>query len=185
MRPRSLISASWSLLAVALVLWTATGYFAWVVLGMQAEHARYVGSAQERTDQETQSAQARSLARETATDRDILEKSSNIDVLTAVNTIESIGDSTGASVRVRDAQAEKSIAGRAGTLPVNAVNLSIESEGTFASIMRVLKMLETLPFSASIRQVSLGRAQPTESGKTIQWTMSVLVRVLTTATISS
>ncbi len=185
MNTRSLISASWILFVFAIVVWIGTGYFAWVVLGMQADHERYVGNAQAQTDQETQSAQVRSLARETLADRDVLEKSANIDLLSAVNVIESIGDTTGVKVHVRDAQTEKTITGKAGTLPVNAVNLSIESEGSFADLMRVLQMIEVLPFSATIEQVNLGRKEPADSGKNVLWDLSVNVRLLTTATISS
>lgn len=185
MNKRTLVSSSWILLVLAVVLWAGTGYFAWVVLGMQADHARYVGNVQAQSNQETQSAQVRSLARETAADREVLEQSANVDLLSAVNAIESIGDTIGVKVHVSDAQTEKTITGKAGTLPVNAVNLSIDAEGGFASMMRVFEMIETLPFSATVEQMSLSRGQQADTGKNIPWNLMIKLHVLTTATISS
>lgn len=185
MRPSSLISGSWVALVLAVIAWGGAGYFIWSVLGLQQAHDQYVGNAQAATIEQTQSAQVRSIARETINERAALERVASIELLAAVNMIESIGDTAGVKVQVRDAQTEKTIVGKAGTPPINVVNLSVQTQGSYATVMRVFEMMETLPIPVVVQRASFIRSQAADSGKAVLWNLDVGLKLFTTATISS
>jgi hypothetical protein len=185
MRSNSLQIRSWTFLLVATLMWAGTIYFIVVLVQMEGERARYAAEAAEANVQQGQAAQLRVLARETQQERSALEKISNIDVLSAVNLIESIGASS-TSVRVESAHAVKTTA-KAGANQMNVVDLYARTEGSFSYVMNVIKALENIPLPAAIQQVDLSHS-PIESNSKLKndiWQLNIRLRFYTTSTLST
>ena len=184
MSNNSLQVRSWIFLLVAALMWAGTIYFIVVLLQMEGERAKYAAEAAEANVQQGQAAQLRVLARETQQARSVLDQISNIDVLSAVNLIESISASDG-SVRVESAQAVKT-ATKAGTNQMNVVDLYARTEGSFSYVMKVIKALENVPLPAAIQQIDLSHI-PVDSNtrtKNDTWQLNIRLRFYTTSTLS-
>lgn len=166
-------------------MWAGTIYFVVVLLQMEGERAKYAAEAAEANLQQGQAAQLRVLARETQQVRSTLDKISNIDVLSAVNLIESIG-TPNTSVRVESAQAVKT-ATKAGSNQMNVVDLYARTEGSFSYVMKVIQALENIPLPATIQQVDLSRSPVDSNAKTKNeaWQLNVRLRFYTTSTLST
>src|SRR4051812_28752683 len=93
MKKNATTAGSWIALIIAVFSWVGVGYFVVTVLQMESEHALYVSDAAAASLHEGQAAQLRALARETEEDRATLEDMTNVDLLTAVNLIESVSAS--------------------------------------------------------------------------------------------
>lgn len=176
---------SWVALFLAVLSWIGAGYFLMLVFQMQAEHAQYVSAAAAASLQEGQAAQLHVLARDTEEDRATLLEATNIDVLSAVNLIESVSAS-GTPVHVTSAQPVKSGA-KSGAQQVNVVDLSVHTEGPFSSVMRVAQMLEALPLTTSVQELDFSHAQVDRDAKNNSdpWSLSIRLRFYTTAALSS
>jgi len=184
MNTNRIVIRSWITLAIAIFAWCAVGYFIFVVFQMQAEHAQYVTDAAAANLEEGQAAQLRALARETESDRTALVNASNIDVLTAVNQIESV-HASGTAVHVTSANPIKASGKNAPQL--NAIDLTAHADGTFSSVMHVAQTLETLPLSTIVQEIDLSRSSIDLNAKNqqSQWSLDVRVRFYTSAALST
>jgi len=173
------------MLLVALLSWRGVFFFIYVVLQMQSERAAYVADAAAANLQEGQAAQLHALARETMEDRATLGSAANVDVLSAVNTIESV-NASGTPVHVTNAQTVK-LSAKGSTQQVNVVDLTVHSEGSFPSLMRTMQLLETLPLSTTIQQADLSRApiDPNTKNVPVSWNLNVRLRFYTTTALST
>src|SRR4051812_48880541 len=102
----SFVARSWSMLVIAILSWCGVTFFIIALLQMQSERQKYAADAAVANLQQGQVAQLRVLARETETDRNVIENNASTDVLSAVNLIESISAS-GTPVHITSAQAVK------------------------------------------------------------------------------
>ena len=179
------IAGSWASILAAMLAWGGVVSFAWTILEMQVARAALSGDLDQAAAKQTVAARARALARETTEERVALERSARVDVLSAVNTIESVGVSAGVTVHVSDARTESSIAGNPGGLTLSAIGFVVTAEGTFTGLMRALLLLETLPLPTVIEEVELARPPIDETSGNVPWHLNVRLRLLTTANISS
>jgi hypothetical protein len=185
MNAKQITTGSWVALVIAVLSWCGVAYFTYVLVQMQAEHSANVADAAVANMQEGQSAQLRALARETEDDRAALISATNIDLITAVNSIESLNASS-TPVQVTSAQPIKSN-NKSGAQPVNVVDLTVETDGQFSSVMRVVQMLETLPLATVVQEVDINRKESVTTGKNAPsaWSANVRLRFYTTAALSS
>jgi hypothetical protein len=185
MRTKYLTASSWTALCIAIFSWCAAAFFLYTVLQMQSERAQSAEDAAAANLQAGQAAQLRILARETETDRTSLENASNVDVLSAVNVIESVSAS-GTAVHVTTAQPVRTAA-KGSSQQLNTMDLTAHAEGPFASVMHIEQMLETLPLATSIQEIDISRA-PVDLGaknSAETWSLNVRLRFYTTATLST
>jgi len=184
MKPASTYIA-YGALAAAACVWIAVGYFAMVIQNEHAAYAQQTASAAAQSDQAADDARLHVLASGN------IERSLKLDALVApdvssiIESIRSVGTASGAAVKIS--------AALPGTVPksqkdIHAVAFVIESAGSFSSMMRVLALFDTLPVPSSIELVDLSRASQEDGTATRApqaWRMSLKLRVLTTATVSS
>lgn len=182
----SFIIRSWILFTVAILSWCGVFFFIFTLLGMQSERAQYASDAAAANLQQGQAAQLRVLARETEEDRRTLASVSNVDLLSAINLIESV-DASGTPVQVTSAQAAKAVPAKNAALQINVVDLTAHAEGTFSSLVHIMETLETLPLATTVQQVDLTRGAVDPNAKNAQtpWQLNVKLRFYTTATIST
>jgi hypothetical protein len=181
---RTLIIRSWIALAVALLLWGGTGVFAWQLMEMETQRAAYISDVAAATLEQGQAAQLRALARDTLLEREVIVRAGEVDVLAAVNMIESV-KSGNVPVKVTGAQTEK-VAPEGNRNTASSVMLLAHAEGPFSSLMHILQMLETLPLLTTVQAVEISRPSVDSTGKNNDsiWVLNVRLRFLTTADLS-
>jgi len=185
MHNKSLVINSSVALIFAILAWCAAGYFFYVVMQMQAERAAYAADAATVNLEEGQAAQLHAVARQTVADRATLDATANVDLLSAVNLIESVSAS-GTPVHVISAQTVRA-ALKNSPQQINVVDLIAQAQGNFASVVRVMRMLETLPLTTTVQEVDLTRPSVDLDSKykPETWTLNVHLRFYTTATLST
>ena len=185
MKSNSLTIGSWAALLFAILAWCGVALLAYELVQMQSERAAYLSNAAAANFQQGQAARLLALVRETETDRAVLWNAASIDLLTAVNAIESLS-SPNVRVRVTDAQAEKA-AVKSSTSTVDAVMLNVTAEGPFSALMNIMQLLETMPLATTIQGMGVSRAPVdlSEKSTNIIWTLNVRVRFLTSAQLPS
>ena len=186
MKANPLVTGSWAALVGVVLVWCGVSFLTYQLIQMQSERTTYLNNAAATTLQQGQTARLRALVRETESDRDALASVSAVDVLAAVNAIESV-NSSGVPVKVIDAQAEKSATAKTSTSTVNSVILNVRAEGPFSAIMNIVQMLETLPLDTTIQALSIGRSSvdPSAKNSTATWSLNVRLRFLTSTALSS
>jgi hypothetical protein len=186
MKKGSFIIGSWLALAAALLTWVGVVFFALQIIEMQNERAAYVSLMTEANLQEGQAAQLHALARETADDRQALTRISSVNVLAAVNLIESVRSGS-AKVSVTGAQPEKSIPARGDAPPINVISLFLHTEGSFSDTMRILQLIESLPLATTVQSVNIARpavdTSPTSAAA--KWSLDARLRFFTTSQLPS
>src|SRR5262249_42228050 len=110
---------------------------------------------------------------------------SSVDLLTAVNLIESISASS-TSVHVVNAQTVRAPS-KGNTQQMNIVDLTTHAEGSFSSLMYIAQLMETLPLAATILEVDFSRppVDPNAKNAAATWQLNVKLRFYTTATLST
>ncbi len=161
------------LMTLALALWGAYGY---IVLSFGSERDAYATLL---SDNEMKDARERAVSRlrgsvrDTREERETLESLVAVDVIQAVSTIEAVGEATGATVRIDGATSG------AASEHVRTIVVAVTLEGSQASILRALTVLETLPFPAVVENVDLTGTQEGE------WSARLRVRFITTSNIGA
>jgi len=176
--------ASWISLVVAILSWCGVGFLLFTVFQMQSERAAYMADIAASNLQEGQAAQLRILARETEPDRQSLDTIADVDLLSAVNLIESV-NATGTSVHVTSAQPVKTAP--KGSQQISQVDLTANAQGSFASVMRIARMLETLPLATTVQEMDISRApvDPNAKSAAATWSLNVRLSFYTTSALSS
>ena len=172
------------MLAVTALAWAGVVIFAWLILGMHDQRKQEQGSREQEVAQQTTAARTRALAQETAADRAALDAFTKVEVLSAVNLIESAGLPFGVHLHVRDAQPGSS----AVKLPegsLSTVGFIIEADGSFSALMRAAQILESLPIPTSIEQLDLGGVLGKKEATNDSWHLNARVRFFTSSNISS
>ena len=186
MKNSSLIIGSWMALLAAIVSWCGAGVFAWQVMQMQSERATYASDVAAANLEQGQAAQLHARARDTLAERAALSAAANVDVLAAVNIIESVTSST-VQVRVTGAQTEKVAPTKNGITPVNVVSLVAHAEGPYPALMHILQMLETLPLATTVQSIEFNRPPVDAAAKNpgAMWMLNIRLRFLTTSSLSA
>ncbi len=160
------------MIIIALAAWAGYGGFFWL---LGEERAAYTVALE---DSEREALRGESAARThaavagTERERAALENLLNITILQAVEAIEQAGDAAGASNMTIGAatptEAPKNL---------TAVSIVANATGSFATLMRAVQLLETLPIPAALEQFELIQS---EGGKNV-WNLTAHVRILMSA----
>ncbi|OGG52367.1 hypothetical protein A3H16_00200 [Candidatus Kaiserbacteria bacterium RIFCSPLOWO2_12_FULL_53_8] len=176
----------WFALGAVLLAWAMVGFFAWSIAGSEHDIATQIENAQKSSTKEASAIRTRALALGTARERTQLGELLDIDVSSIVDMIEGVGKAGGAAVTLSSALPESGGAGIAGGTPIKVIGFNVQAQGSFAALMRVAHMFETLPIPSTLKSLDIEHApNPTPSGPATLWHMNASIRVLTTADISS
>ena len=173
------------LLSIALVAWAAVGLLTYSVINQTAARASGPGPADQSVTQQIAATRAHAVVQNMAKSKAELERMTGIDLLTAINRIESAGKPVGIVLHVRDAYSESF--GKQAKGPIHAIAFAVEAEGTFAGLIKTIQLLETMPMTISIEQFDFGHT-PSIDGKPSSrtpWHLSIRIRLLTTSNIIS
>ena len=186
---RDLTLLSWILLAIAICAWIMAAVFLWLIQSENASYVAGLGDAQITAKQDATAEYVHGVVRDAAGDADELNKILQIDPVAFVKKVQAAGRETGVDIRISSVFPENvSLRTKPKDAPpIYAFGFTVESEGSFASLIRVLRVLETLPAPASIGQIDFDHVGATERAgvPTGPWKITVRVRVLTTTNISS
>ena len=181
MNTRYISYLAWMLTLLALFSFAAVAYFAWTIAGEHASRGTRLSSAQESALRGAAASRAHALIADTEAERRTLDEFFRADVISVASLIRNAGASAGVKTEVSNALPEALPPGAvASGLPLNAIGFVVHTEGSFASLMRALKLFETLPVP-----VTLGRFDVEQTPSGDSWHMSVYLRVLTSAPLSS
>jgi hypothetical protein len=171
---------------VAIALWSATGYFVWFTMQEITDHATKIAQVNSMTAEQADTAHMHAIAVSTAPDRAKLAATFQSDLISVVNLIESTGASAHTKTVVTGAAAEGDPTPIDPQHPVHATAFTVQSDGTFTSVMRAALYFQTLPLPSSIEQMDIARsAQTSQTDTSGQWHMNLRLRILTTSNLSS
>lgn len=170
-------------LAVAVCAWIAVGYFSWFIRSERMTYTDRIAEVAQESGKIAADARLHALASGS------MERSAKLDTIFApevssiIGTIRSVGISAGVPIKINAAlpalmpKSQKDI---------HAVAFVIESSGSFATMMQVLALFETLPIPSSIEVVDLSQSSQSVPNARVArpWNMSIKLRVLTTAPVS-
>lgn len=137
---------------VALALWGAFGFLVYDLNGARAELALAQTEAREESLRGESAARLRATIQDTEAERAALESVVKVPILTAVEAIESAGKKAGAT-EVSIGNASPTGAG----MPegVMAVSVVVNARGSFAALIRTLRVFETLSLPSTVEQFEL------------------------------
>lgn len=173
---------AWVALGAALVAWVGVAFFAWTIMQHESEYAARREAAQQAVVREDARVRARALAQDTESARTHLEELLNVDVVSAVDVIETAGKAAKVAMELGGAESETNFSQPQSGI-VKAVGFGVSGQGTFPSLMHAIELFETLPLPSTLERFDLQYTPG--GGKTPSWHLDARVRVLTTAQISS
>ena len=125
--------------------------------------------------------------RDSSSEQEVLETLARTDVLTAAEAIEAAGKAAGAKVTVRGATAASlsGVAKNQALKDLRAVELSVDAEGRFQSLMKAAALFEALPFLSSVKSLEIEDKAAGAYGKksTDVWRMVARIRIITTSPV--
>ncbi len=187
MKSRLLTIGAWGGLIAAILLWGAYGYLARELSVLQVVHTAEALDFEQNEERARAAARLHSLVRDTEGEREILEDLARTDVLVAVEAIEAAGKAAGASVTVRGATAASlNGASKSKTIKdLRAVEILVDAEGKFQSLIKAASLFEALPFLSSVDRLQFEESPPLLSGKKSAdaWRMMARIRVITTSPV--
>ena len=173
---------AWPLLLLAILTWCAVGLFVWVILTDEEDRATSVQSMQETESKEASALRLYSLAQDTAQKREQLDKIFHTDVVSMVDMIESAGKTAGAKLVVSNVQTQDTpLAQTASGSPIIATGFVVEAQGTFPSIMHLVRLFETLPVPSKLDRLDVERTSAATPGASGLWRINAHLNVLTTS----
>ncbi|TSC87039.1 MAG: hypothetical protein G01um10148_144 [Parcubacteria group bacterium Gr01-1014_8] len=177
--------ASWGSFLLAILLWAGYGY---LIIKLADERTLFSATeveAIQSAERNAASSRLHSLIRDVKSEQELLEELARTDVLTAVKTIEAAGKSAGAKVTVSNATASQLVnkANSQSVKDLRSVTVTVNGEGSFQSLIRAAKLLEALPFIASVQNLQFEELPLSADGKRRgdAWRMSVGMRIITTS----
>ncbi|MFA7309437.1 MAG: hypothetical protein WC050_00880 [Candidatus Paceibacterota bacterium] len=175
---------AWTLLALALVVWSGVIYGGMVILAEAASRAESASTAEQQSDRLAYAQRLSALAVDTKAQRERLDTLTHADIVTAVNIIEAAGKDLGVSVHVSNAIP---VADGSQSLPggvqLQAIVFIVEATGSYASLTRLVSAFERLSLPSTVDQVELEYNKNADT-KAVSWRLSARIRVLTTAVSS-
>lgn len=169
-------------LAVALAAWCAVGFLFFDASSRLAASAQSLSSADAQSAQNVNATQVEALASETAADRAALQGDLAPDVVGIADQIQAAGQAAGTQTTIGSA----SVADVSG-LPsgVTALEFVVQSDGSFAQVLRAAQLFETLPLSSSVINLDFEEAPGGTTLRSGQWQLTTQLEILTTAQLSS
>lgn len=172
---------------ILIVSLVACATVAYAALWLQ-DTAREVGantlSAEQKTAEAAYLSRLKSLAGETAAERDRLESIASADLVAIAESIEVAGEDAGVIARVNTALPS----GDSRELPdggkLEGIAFIVQAEGSFSGLVRFARSLESFPGISSVHQFEFERAQ-LAGGTSAPWRASVRLEIFTTLDIAS
>lgn len=171
---------AWTLLLLALGAWGFVGY---AFLSVTALEETYFAEMTERSDAEgrgASEARIRSLIEQTASERNAFDARIGIELLSAVERVEAVGESAGVSVRVDDVS-EVNPPAEGQKAALRTMRVVASAHGSFQKLMHTLLLIESLPVPLRIAEVSW---EHTPSAEVSEWHMIVRMDILTSKDIT-
>ena len=174
----------WLAVVVALTAWGGFFGLVWQLNNERTSYASTQVALLRVQDELSVAANLHALTRDTKQDREALNAFASTDVLMAVDMIEKIGALAGTKVHVEGATAGQ-LSNNKSSKDVHAFLIAATTEGKLQSILRVLALLETLPFATSLYALELQQIQVNSQEKPTSdsWRLTVRVRIITTSPI--
>jgi hypothetical protein len=177
---RSIQFIAYGLLAIALVTWggvyIATSRIRESAVALSAS----ASNAQAQADRIAYQKRLSAIASDTQEERAALDALIAPDIVSMVKEIESAGKPLHVTVTVNDAQASG-----AQDLPgggsLRTVTFLVESQGSYASLMKLETLFENLPLASTVDALELQALQ----NQATPWHLTAHIRVYTTSAISS
>src|SRR3989344_7592842 len=168
---------SFGALLLALLLWSGVLYFARTISAAAEGHRDDLAGMEQQTAEQAAALRLHALSRETKDDRSRLDALSSFDLAEILDAIEALARDVGVPVEITQAPSITS----SEASPIRTAVFSIEAQGTFAEVARVVALLETMPIPSSLDEVRLERVAL--SATRSAWRTIITVRFLTTADI--
>ena len=174
------------MLLVAIALWAGVGYFVHIVLGERDAYAVRIGAIDHAAQMQASSARMHALVQDSVKERERIEKLASVPLLAAVDAIEAVGKATGGKLQISGASPAGIVQGEKG-LVLHVVTFSVQSDGSFSSLMRTLELLESMPLPIVLDGIDIARPPlGTAAGDNAKdWHLNARIRLLTSADISS
>ncbi len=181
---RYIAYVAWVALVGSICLWGGVFYaYQWIQNEARIRGAN-VKSVEQRADEAANVSRTRSLAQETAVEREQLESASRADIVDIASEIESAGRSVGVVARVNNASPASGQLELPGGAPLSSIVFIIQADGSFAGVAQFMRVLEHFPGFATVEQFDLDRIPTTENAAQ-SWRASVRLTIRTTSDISS
>lgn len=174
-----IVYIAWIALIIALLAWCEAGYFVYRSFSREADRAAALSLLSDTVAQNHREAQIQSAVASTADDRAVLQAFTQVDPVALASLIKASGTSIGDEIDLGNAVPQP----RSSKSVLDAFSFTAQAQGSFASLMRVLNILETLPAPASVQDMNLS-VVPEMGGPTL-WNLQVQIRVFTSSSISS
>lgn len=173
---------AWGMLLAALGAWAGAGFFWWTIMQDESIRTESIQSARQFSIRHDSAVRMHALAVDTEGARARLDNLLNVDVLSAVDALEGAAKMAKVDVKLGNAQSD-SLGVQSGPSSLKAIGFVVSAQGSFASLMRLLTLFETLPLPSSITRFDLEHTSGVSDASS--WRLNAYIRVLTTADISS
>ena len=178
---KNLSPIAWISLALALCAWASVVFFVLSIQSTEVARATALTNAQQSSTIQYSSVRMHATAQDTAGERTALEQLLAGDVVTVVTMLDGVGKTAGVTFKLSGALPETPPVGLPAGSPIQAVGFAIEADGKFASLMRVVQLLETLPIPSSVVRLDMQHT----TGAKDAWHLSVYIKVLMSSTPTS
>lgn len=187
MKSRLITGVAWGSLIVAISLWVAFAYLVRELSSLRAVYAAEELSVAQDEERSRSAVRLHALVRDSGADQEVLEDFARTDVIRAVETIEMAGKAVGVSVVVRSATAAlvKGATKSFAVKDLRAVDITVDAEGKFLSLIKAASLFEALPLLASVDRLEFEERQGTPDGKKTadSWRMTARIRIITTSPV--
>lgn len=176
MTSRTFSFGVWTMVVVAILLWTGFGLLVWKLGEERVRAVTQTADAVTMRERERVAGELSTLLRDTRAEREALDQLTSTDVLAAAATIESAGKAAGVKVSIEGASNQINGPQVAGFRTVVVI---ADAEGKISSLLKAAQLFESLTFPSLIESYEL-IADPIISGKgsTGLWRMTTRIRIL-------
>ncbi len=187
MNTKTIMILSWLALLAAIAAFAGLGWFAMAIGAERVAYEARTGSSDQVLATLAAQARMHALVTDSAPDRARLESLARVDLLAAVDIIESAGSAGGVKLQVSGASPEGDVGKKGDSSGLHAVSFSVSADGSFSALMHTVDLLQALPLLTTVESFDLSRVPiGTEADASKgAWHMSARVRLVTSSQISS
>lgn len=171
---------SWAAFLAAICAWGLVGLCTWTIFAAKDARIFRNADSEQTALRQASALRTHALARDTKDVRAQLEAYAYLDVLSIVDTIESVKKDARVGIDIGQALS----AGENATSLAHTVGFIVEARGSFSAITHAAALLQSLPIPSAVDQMQFERMQDA-AGSPNLWRLTARMRVFTTADISS
>lgn len=150
-RPRAYTVLAWGMLFTAIAAWGGVVYLYTSLNAMRFEYADRVILAEQDANRQESSARLRALIQGTEVERATLESIVSVRIVDAAETVETAVRDAGA----QDVQITEANAAAPNSQGISTVSMGVSANGSFASVLRAVRLLESLSLPSTVEQFEL------------------------------